>query len=303
MASRLQEIIEGLDRDDLRVLRTIEKLMARHEYVPLDIIERRSRIPGGRLWKILWRLSDLKLVRRQTGPVTGYTLTYLGLDVIALSSLMGRGVISRVGERIGVGKEGDVYLVELAGGEVAAAKLHREGRTSFSKIRRLRGPAATVDRKQWFRIAKLLGEREFKVLVRLHERGAWVPEPIAWDRHCVVQEYREGVELYRVREMSLEEAYNLLEGVLTTLRIAYLDVGIVHGDLSEYNVIYEGDGRGVVIDWPQYVYKEEENADELLERDVAYIVGFMRRRYGLQVDPGMALAYVKGARASPPRPG
>ncbi|MCE4602699.1 MAG: serine/threonine protein kinase [Desulfurococcales archaeon] len=302
MAGRLQELIEKLSRDDIKVLRTIEKLMSRHEYVPLELIERRSKIPGGRLWRVLWRLSDLKLVRRQTGPVTGYTLTYLGLDVIALSSLIGRGVISRVGERIGVGKEGDVYLVELVGGEVAAAKLHREGRTSFSKIRRLRGPAAMVDRKQWFRIAKLLGEREFRILVRLHERGAWVPEPIAWDRHCVVQEYREGVELYRVRELSLDEAYSLLEGVLRTLRIAYVDVGIVHGDLSEYNVLYEGEGKGVVIDWPQYVYKEEENAGELLERDVAYIVGFMRRRYGLYVDPKEALDYVKGAIPVPPRP-
>ena len=110
------------------------------------------------------------------------------------------------------------------------------------------------------------------------------------------------MELYRVRELSLDEAYSLLEGVLRTLRIAYVDVGIVHGDLSEYNVLYEGEGKGVVIDWPQYVYKEEENAGELLERDVAYIVGFMRRRYGLYVDPKEALDYVKGAIPTPPRP-
>ncbi len=300
MGSRLQELLDSLSGEELRVLRIVESLMGRYEYAPLEVIERRSRIPGSRLGRILWKLSDLRLVRRETGSTVGYTLTYLGLDVVALSSLVRRRVIARVGERIGVGKEGDVYLVELGSGEIAVAKLHREGRTSFSKIRRLRGPVAGVDRKQWFRIAKLLGEREFKILVRLHERGAWVPEPIAWDRHCVVQEYREGVELYRVRHLDPGEAWSLLRGVMKTLRIAYLDVGIVHGDLSEYNVLYEGGGKGVVIDWPQYVYREEEGAEELLHRDVYYITRYFAKRYGVEVDPGEVLAYVRGERSEPP---
>ncbi|MEB3774394.1 MAG: serine/threonine protein kinase [Desulfurococcales archaeon] len=300
MASRLQRIIDSLDRVDVRILRVIETQLSRYYYVPLEVIERKAGIPGSRLGKSLLKLTSMKLVKRSLGSSSGYTLTYLGLDVLALWSLIRRGVLVRVGERIGVGKEGDVYLVEMPGGGLAVAKLHREGRTSFSKIKRVRSSVAFIDRKQWFRIAKLLGEREFKVLVRLHEKGAWVPEPIALDRHCVVQEYREGVELYRVRELPVDEAHTLLRGLLETLRIAYTSVGVVHGDLSEYNVLYEGGGRGVIIDWPQYVYREEDGAEELLLRDIRYLTSYFRRRFGIDIDIEDALGYVRGVKSAPP---
>jgi len=283
LASRIQRIIESLTREDYRVLRVIESNLTGFEYVPLDVIERRSRMPGSRLGKILLKLSSMKLIRRGMGSTVGYTLTYLGLDVISLYSLASRGIIKRVGDKIGVGKEGEVYLVELASGDLAVAKLHREGRTSFSKIRRVRGVVAGFDRKSWFRIAKLLGEREFKVLVRLYERGAWVPEPIAWDRNCVIQEYREGVELYRVRELGVEEALSLLRGLLRTLRIAYNDVEVVHGDLSEYNILYEGDGRGVIIDWPQWIPTDSPAAPEALRRDLQNLAKSFEK-LGIEID-------------------
>jgi len=300
LASRLQRMIDALDRDDARILRVIEAQLSRYHYVPLEVIERRTGIPGSRLGRILLKLSSMKLVKRSLGSTAGYTLTRLGLDVLALWSLIKRGILVRVGEKIGVGKEGDVYLVEMPSGDLAVAKLHREGRTSFSKIKRVRSSVAFIDRKQWFKIAKLLGEREFKVLVKLHEKGAWVPEPIALDRHCVVQEYREGVELYRIKELPADEALTLLRGLLETLRIAYTEVGVIHGDLSEYNVLYEGDGRGVIIDWPQYVYRGEDGAEELLLRDIRYLTSYFRRRFSIDVSLEEALDYVRGVRSEPP---
>ncbi len=294
MTSRLQRIFSGLDRNDLEVLRTIERYLARFEYVPIEVIEKRVRMKPTELLKSIDKLSTLKLIKRRLGSITGYTLTYTALDILALANLMNRGVISRIGDKIGVGKESDVYIAETPSGDLVVIKFHREGRASFTHLRRYRSYVAGVNRIGWLRIAKLIGEREFKALLLLHRERAKVPEPIAYNRHCVVQEYIPGVDLYRVKHMDEDTAKSSLLDVINTLRIAYVKVGIVHGDLSEYNVMIADDGHSYIIDWPQYVYREEEIAEELLLRDVNYIIRFYRKRYGIGVEPDKVLHYIKG---------
>ena len=293
------EAYEELGEPEFRVLRVIEGLLPRYEYVPVEVIERRAGLPPSRLARALDRLGELKLVRRRLGGLIGYTLTYLGLDVLALRGLVVRGVVARLGAEIGVGKEGRVYLAETPAGTLAVVKFHREGRRSFKHLRRTRSSMAEAPRGMWLVKAKALAEREFKVLAELRGRGALVPAPLGWNRNAVVQEYIEGVELYRLRDLDPRDAERVLLDVLETLRKAYVEVGVVHGDLSEYNVLVslgEGEPRGYVIDWPQYVYRDEPHADQLLERDVLYIVRFFRRRFGVEpLSVEEALGYVRGA--------
>jgi RIO kinase 2 len=106
--------------------------------------------------------------------------------------------------------------------------------------------------------------------------------------------YVEGVDLYKIDDMEEEVARRSLADIIDTLRIAYTKVGIVHADLSQYNVLVSEEGRGYVIDWPQYVYKGEEVSEELLVRDVKYITSYYERKFGVEVDPGKVLKYVKG---------
>jgi len=286
---------ERLDRDALATLRGIESLMSKYEYVPVEVLERRVRVPGPRLARALNLLNSLKLIRRKLGGIVGYTLTYTGLDVIAYDALRRRRVLAALGERLGVGKEGEVYLGVTPEGDYVVVKFHREGRRSFSHIRRLRHYATSVDRKQWFRLAKLVGEREYKILVVLDELGALVPRPVSWNRNAVVQELVPGVDLYKVKGgLDPDVARQVFDDVVETVRVAYQKAGVVHGDLSEYNILVSEDGRGYVIDWPQYVYREDPQAEELLRRDIQYLVSYFRRKYGLQATPEEVLAYVKG---------
>ncbi len=294
MPRRLWNIYTKLEPIDFIVLSAIEAGMSRWEYVPLEYIEKRVRHPPRRVNESLDRLNQLKLIRRFVGHIVGYTLTFTGLDILALNNLVRRGVILRLGEKIGVGKEGSIYIAEAPGGDLVVVKFHREGRRSFQHIRRLRPYAAKLDRKQWLRMAKMIGEREFKILAALRDEGARVPEPIAWSRNAVVQEYIPGVELYRVRELDPEDARIVLEKIVETLRIAYTRVGIVHGDLSEYNILLAEGLEPYIIDWPQYVYKEEPGADELLRRDVEYIASFFRRKYRIRVDTEELLRRIRG---------
>ncbi|MEB3845361.1 MAG: serine/threonine protein kinase [Desulfurococcales archaeon] len=294
MARNPGVILARLKPADMRVLKVIERGSSRYMYVPLDYIERHSRLPPPRVLESIDRLNSEKLIVRRIGSTLGYKLTYTGLDVIALNNLVARGVVESIGERIGVGKEGNIYLAWDPAGNPIVVKFHREGRRSFQSIRRKRRYAEGLPRKSWIQLAKLVGEREFKILAALKDRGALVPEPIAYNRNTVVQEYIPGVELYRIRSIEKSTAEEMLSSIVRTLKIAYQEVGIVHGDLSEYNILVTEDYKPYIIDWPQYVYREDPESDTLLERDIEYIAGFFKKRFGIKAEPGEILREVKG---------
>ncbi|HIQ23493.1 MAG TPA: serine/threonine protein kinase [Pyrodictium delaneyi] len=283
-----------MDRD-FRVLAVIEKEMSKYEYVPIEVIERRLRMPSSHVAMSLQKLNQLKLIRRRLGDYTGYRLTYMGLDVLALHSLVERGILHALGDKLGVGKESDVYSGLTPGGERVIVKFHRVGRTSFQKIVRVRHYAAERPYSSWLQLAKLAGQREFRALEELYRVGALVPKPLGYSRHAVVTEYIEGVELYMYKDAM--EPESMLKDIIDTLRKAYVEVGIVHGDLSEYNilvVIEDDKERPYIIDWPQYVEKEHPSAEQLLRRDVEYVARFFRKRYRVDVDTEELIRYVKG---------
>ncbi len=286
-------IYKQLTRRDLRVLEAIEKGHARFEYVPLEIIEKYSKIPEQHVLLSLSKMHRLKLVKRRT--ISGYKtfrLTYLGLDMLALDYFVRKDVVEAIGDRLGVGKESELFKALAPGGKKVTVKFLRIGRTSFRRTRIVRNWAQDP-RIDWFKQAKIAAEREFKALKELYEIGANVPYVLAYNRHAVVIEYIEGIELYRKPELDNPE--EVLWKILDTLRKAYLEVGIVHGDLSEYNVLVSIDtNTPYIIDWPQYVYRDDPAADELLKRDVEYIVRFFNKNYRVEISLDKALRYVRG---------
>ncbi len=294
MVRNPQILWNSLGSDELKVLKAIESLMSKYEYAPVEFIERRLKLPAPSIKRAIDRLNESKLIKRKLGSIIGYSLTYYGLDVLALDALIRRGIIERLGDRIGVGKEGNVYLATSTSGRKMIVKFHREGRISFKKIRILRRFASQIPRKHWLHLAKLAGEREFRILVLLSKEGALVPRGIAWNRNAVVQEYIPGIELYRIRDLPTQVAERVLSDVVETIKIAYHKVGVVHGDLSEYNILVSNEGREYIIDWPQYVYREDENADDLLRRDLYYVARYFSKKYRLPVDLNQLYIVVRG---------
>ncbi len=289
-----------VDRD-FRVLGAVEREMTRYEYVPVEVIERVARMPSSHVKLSLDKLNRLKLLERRLGSYVGYRLTWMGFDILALRSLVERGVLEALGDKLGVGKESDVYSGLAPGGKRVIVKFHKVGRTSFHHIVKHRPYAAEKPWATWMQVAKVSAEREYRALEELYRVGARVPRPIARSRHAVVTDYVEGVELYEYREAVDPEG--MLAKILETVRKAYLEVGIVHGDLSEYNILVtireDGEEEPMIIDWPQYVYRGEPLAEKLLRRDVEYVVRFFRRRFRVEADVERALRYVRGEVESP----
>jgi RIO kinase 2 len=281
-------IYKNLLDEDFKVLSALERVLLNREYTPIQLLEKNTGIHEEKLVLILRKLHGLKLVKKET--IMGekcFRLTFLGYDMLAIKALARANIIEAIGDKIGVGKESDIYIGLAPGGLQVAVKFLRIGRTSFRQTKRVRvwtrGKIA-----DWYQQSKICAEREFKALQALHKVGALVPKPMGFNRHVVVIEFIDGLELYE--RPNLENPLGVLSKILETISIAYHKAQIVHGDLSEYNILVRReDETPFIIDWPQYVYRDDPSAPELLKRDVFYVVRFFNRVYRLSVNPQESL--------------
>lgn len=283
--------LSQLEPEDFRVLMIIEVDMSRHRYVPEDDILRLSGFSRKQIKYRLDRLSKFGLVYRWVGSYIGYALSTAGYDCLAMNALVKANVIEAFGKPLGVGKESDVFDALTPNGRRVAVKFHRLGRISFRQTRRLRGYIADRRHISWLYQSRLAAEREFEALKMVYPEGVSVPEPIGHNRHVVVMGFIEGAELYRVPEVPNPDA--VLDEILENVRIAYKKAGVIHADLSEFNVVLNPDFHILIIDWPQFVTVDHPNAEALLKRDVKNILTFFKKRFNVKRDINKALESIK----------
>jgi len=287
-------VFRELENEDFRVLQAIETAMSDHEFVPKEQIARFTKFDLARDTDFrINRLSRLGLIYQMRRAYTGYTLNYAGYDCLAINGLVKANVLEAFGKPLGVGKEADVYDALNPNGERIAVKFHRLGRISFRQIIRRRS-YSTQRSASWLYQSRLAAEKEYQALQVLFPHRIAVPEPISQNRHVVAMGIIEGAELAEYKDIPRPE--KILGEILRNTRKAYLKAGIIHADLSEYNIILKPNRHILIIDWPQYVTKEHPNAEELLTRDIQNILQFFKRKHKLNTDLKEAMGYVTGAR-------
>ncbi len=190
-----------------------------------------------------------------------------------------------------MGKEADVFDALNPKGERIAVKFHRLGRISFRQTLRKR-TYTTEPTARWLYQSRLAAEREFQALTLLFPKKVAVPEPLSQSRHVVAMGMIEGAELANWKRLA--RPGRILKEILRNVRKAYLKAGVIHADLSEYNVILKPNKRILIIDWPQYVTKEHPNAEDLLKRDVQNIFQYFKRKHMLGIELQECLNYVTG---------
>jgi len=293
-AERAVKIFRDLQPEDLRVLMGIELAMEHHEFAPFEEVVKYANLPAREVVFRLDRLDRLQLtikVSKTFLGYDGYAVNYSGYDCLALNALVKSNILEAIGKALGIGKESDVYEALSPKSERRVVKFHRLGRTSFRQTRRARGYVAERRHISWLYQSRLAAEREYEVMRRIYPRKVSVPEPIARNRHVVVMGLIEGTEL---RYAEIEEPVPTFNEIIVNIRRAYLNAGVIHADLSEFNILIKPEGKILIIDWPQAVENDHPNAERLLNRDVENILYFFRKRYGLSSSLEDALAYVKG---------
>ena len=217
-------------------------------------------------------------------------MNYNGYDLLALNALVKAEILEYLGPSIGIGKEADVFEGITPEDKTVAVKFHRLGRTSFRDTKRKREYLADRRHTSWQYQSRLAAETEYKALQLMHEAGVQVPEPIYQNRHTITMQYIEGTQLSDI--ISLEEPEIFLDDILVNMKKAY-KAGIVHSDLSEYNILIDTETHVWIIDWPQYITKDHHNAEEILERDIGNITYYFERKYGTEMTRTEAIEYVK----------
>lgn len=289
-AEKAAQALPALENYDIRVLQAIELGMIQHQIVPHNEVLRYSGLNISEIEHRLDNLYQSELIYRERDPYLGYLMNYNGYDLLALNALVKAEILEYLGPSIGIGKEADVFEGVTPDDKTVAVKFHRLGRTSFRDTKRKREYLADRRHTSWQYQSRLAAETEYKALQIMHEASIQVPEPVYQNRHTIVMQYIEGVQLSEIIELVEPEIF--LNDILTNMKKAY-KAGIVHSDLSEYNILIDKETHVWIIDWPQYITKDHYNAEEILERDIGNITYYFNRKFGTEMTRTEAIDFVK----------
>ena len=200
-----------------------------------------------------------------------------------LLSLADQGIIDEVIRPLKSGKEAQVYLV-MADGEARVAKVYKDAqnrsftqRAQYTEGRRVRNTRDQRAIEGHTRHGKAQEEEAWKsaevnVIYRLHAQGVRVPIPYNFIDGVLIMELLRGDDGHpapRLSELSLDAktARSVFDQLLGEV-VKMLCAGVVHGDLSDYNVLLDTGGP-VIIDFPQSVdASANRNARTLLARRI-----------------------------------
>ncbi|NHJ47307.1 MAG: serine protein kinase RIO [Asgard group archaeon] len=200
-----------------------------------------------------------------------------------LFNLRRKGVIEEFTGVISTGKEANVYHAYAPNGNELAVKIYRTSTNIFKglQIYIIGDPRFAKIKRDQRSFVYAWAKKEFKNLSRAHKAGVIVPKPIANVKDVVVMEFigKKGLPYRIMKEEKIKKPTKTYNEVLDNLHKLYTKAGLVHADLSEYNMLYTP--KVVFIDISQAVLLDHPYADIFLYRDIKNITRYFK---GLKVD-------------------
>ncbi len=281
------EQFKELKGDDFRILRAIEKGMQKYKHVPISDIQSTTKFDIEYINYLLDNLHKRQLINRWSGKYVGYHINQHGYDCLALNELVKNDILASFGKSCGIGKEADVYEGLSPEDDSVVIKIHRLGRTSFRQTKRLRIYTSDKHHLSWLYASRLAAEKEYEALTILYPLKIAVPKPYGQNRHIIVMSNIVGDDLFTIKE--LPNAGKIFEELIKNLEKIYQKANLVHGDLSEFNIIITPDLKPLIIDWPQWVSITHPSARSLLKRDVTNLCTFFEKKFRILSDPEFIL--------------
>jgi RIO kinase 1 len=208
-----------------------------------------------------------------------------------LQALYQAELIDDVVGRLQSGKEADVYLVHTAD-TLRCAKVYKEAhsrsfkqKSLYTEGRKVRNSRQARAMAKGSRFGKQESEEawmttEVEALSLLASVGVRVPKAYTFYEGVLLLELvtdAEGDPAPRLHDIELTPALaREFHDTLMREVVRMLCAGLVHGDLSEFNVLVAHDGL-VIIDFPQVVQATSNNAFSVLERDLKQLAAFFGR--------------------------
>ncbi len=222
-----------------------------------------------------WKRRELRAGRRSRF----IEVREVSLETVAADAVE-TGLVHRVVSILATGKEADVYL-GLWNDAPLALKVYRLHRTPHKKHSAI---GYAQDRMG------AIAAREFTILTKAYRAGVPVPTPARRADNMFTMRFLGGEEMAPLlKDAVLERPEEVAEQAVALIE-KLLHANLVHGDLSEYNLVLV-DGKLFVIDVPQAVdfssrvnrHARIEEAKPLLERDLANLKNYFAK-YDVSID-------------------
>lgn len=205
-----------------------------------------------------------------------------------LYKMLNQGIVTEINGCLSTGKEANVYHARLPDGREGAIKVYKTSILVFKdrekyvsgEFRFRHGYSKGNPRK----MVKLWAEKEMRNLRRLRDAGIYCPNPILLRSHVLLMDFigRDGYAAPKLRDANLSETRyrECYMYCVKMMRTMYQKCKLVHGDLSEYNILYYQQQLHF-IDVSQSVEHEHPSAADFLRKDCRNVTDYFTKYGGL----------------------
>ncbi|KAI0850932.1 Serine/threonine-protein kinase Rio1 [Daldinia vernicosa] len=214
---------------------------------------------------------------------------------LILYQMINRGIVNEIHGAISTGKEANVYGA-IAYPDINGPPVHRAVKVYKTAILSFKDRERYITGEHRFKsgsnkgnsrkMVKLWAEKEYRNLQRIYSAAIPCPEPLQLKHHVLVMSFlgdQKGYAYPRLRDANIprDDADQLWRKLyvqlLSIMRRMYQVTRLVHADLSEYNILYNG-GQLYIIDVSQSVEHDHPRSLEFLRMDIKNTGAFFRRQ-------------------------
>lgn len=221
--------------------------------------------------------------------------------LVRISNLMKKGIISNLDYPVSTGKESIIFKATAPSGAPLAVKIYKIKTSLFMKKNDYIMGDPRFEKIKWSEreVVFAFARKEFKNLEMCERAGVHAPKPFIVEGNVLVMGFLGEGELPYPQLIQTVCEKRFLHSILEEVRKLY-SAGLVHADLSEYNIMIANNGTPYLIDFGQGVVLSHPKAREFLERDVRNVVNFFRK-FGFEMEFQKALDYIRSGASIPKR--
>jgi len=201
--------------------------------------------------------------------------------LMTIYGFMNKGIIDELHGVVSAGKEARVYWGKDTEGNELAIKIYLTSSAEFKKgmIPYIEGdPRFSHVRRDTRSLIYTWAQKEYKNLQRAKDAKVNVPEPLAIQKNVLIMKFigKNGERAPLMKEIVLEDPQRVFKLLLTYMKRLYTKAGLVHADLSQYNIMM-WKKKPVIFDVAQSVLIKHPMAEQFLQRDLENVHRFFKR--------------------------